>query len=144
MNWIRKSIAILGIAAAAFSIAPVTALAQGTQRQPVQVQVQVQVETVEADEFVKLARNAFAVKDYQNAIFQANRALDLEPELAEGYLLRGQAKTKLGQRQPAVKDLQQAAVLYWQQKDKAGYNAAVKSLWLASTISRYSISQSNR
>ncbi|MBW4492936.1 MAG: hypothetical protein KME26_07585 [Oscillatoria princeps RMCB-10] len=141
MNWIRRTIAILGIAAAALSVAPVTAFAQTTQKQPVPVRVEVEVETVEANDFVKLARNAFAVKDYQNAVFQANRALDLDPELAEGYLLRGQARTQLGQRQPAVKDLQQAAVLYWQQKDRAGYNAAVQCLWLASKASRGPISQ---
>lgn len=141
MNWIRRTIAILGIAAAALSVAPVTALAQTTHKQPVPVRVEVEIETVEADNFVSLARNAFAVKDYQNAVFQANRALDLDPELAEGYLLRGQARTQLGQRQPAVKDLQQAAVLYWQQKDRAGYNAAIQSLWLASKASRGPISQ---
>ncbi len=123
MNWIQKSIAVLGITAAIGSIAPAIALAQTPVVEPEATPM-----VVDGADFVEMAREAFAAQDYQNTVFHANRALEINPELAQAYLIRGQAEAELGEREAAIADLQQAATLYKAQNNNAGYSLAMDSL----------------
>lgn len=123
MNWIQKTIAIVGITAVVGSIAPAIAIAQTPVAQPDATQT-----IVEGADLLELAREAFAVQDYQNAVFHSNRALELNPGLAQAYLVRGQAEAELGDRDAAIADIQQAAALYREQNNTTGYSLAMDSL----------------
>ncbi len=74
------------------------------------------------------------LKQYKEAAESASKALDLEPSSGPAHAARGLAEYKLGNLQPALKDLQAAtklcpgpdvavqlglAKLYLQQKDQA-------------------------
>ncbi len=83
---------------------------------------------VDSTDFVALAEDALDVGDYQNAIFHANRAIDIEPALGNAYLIRGQAQAYQGERQAAISDLQQAAQVYRQNNNQMGYLLALQYL----------------
>jgi tetratricopeptide (TPR) repeat protein len=83
---------------------------------------------VDSYDFVVLAEEALEVGDYQNAIFHANRALDIEPGLGNGYLIRGQAQAYQGEIQAAIADLEQAAQVYRQNNNQIGYLLAQQYL----------------
>lgn len=83
---------------------------------------------VDSYDFVVLAEEALEVGDYQNAIFHANRALDIEPGLGNGYLIRGQARAYQGEIQAAIADLEQAAQVYRQNNNQIGYLLAQQYL----------------
>ncbi|MCT7983414.1 hypothetical protein NG796_08915 [Laspinema sp. A4] len=83
---------------------------------------------VDSYDFVVLAEDALDVGDYQNAIFHANRAIDIEPALGNAYLIRGQARAYQGEIQAAIADLEQAAQVYRQNNNQAGYLLALEYL----------------
>ncbi|WP_254566776.1 hypothetical protein [Oscillatoria sp. HE19RPO] len=83
---------------------------------------------VDSYDFVVLAEEALEVGDYHNAIFHANRALDIEPGLGNAYLIRGQAQAYQGEIQAAIADLQQAAQVYRQNQNQIGYLLAQQYL----------------
>lgn len=83
---------------------------------------------VESYDFVVLAEDALDVGDYQNAIFHANRALDIEPGLGNAYMIRGQARAYQGEIQAAIADLEQAAQVYRQNNNQIGYLLAQEYL----------------
>ncbi|MCT7974918.1 hypothetical protein [Laspinema olomoucense] len=83
---------------------------------------------VDSYDFVVLAEDALDVGDYQNAIFHANRAIDIEPALGNAYLIRGQARAYQGEIQAAIADLEQAAQVYRQNNNQLGYRLALEYL----------------
>ncbi len=83
---------------------------------------------VDAYDFVVLAEEALDVGDYQNAIFHANRAIDIEPTSGNAYLIRGQARAYQGEIQTAIADLEQAAQVYRQNNNQLGYLLALEYL----------------
>ncbi|NEP41553.1 MAG: hypothetical protein F6K35_20910 [Okeania sp. SIO2H7] len=116
MKRVAEKLAVLGLVTAVGLLAPsMPGLAQiNTEKEPTEV------ETVEASYFVDLASLAFSDRDYQNAIYHANKALQLEPDLAEVYVLRARAQEQLGQLQAAMEDLHRAAQLYDRQNNERG------------------------
>ncbi|HLO50040.1 MAG TPA: hypothetical protein VK211_16605 [Kamptonema sp.] len=121
MKAIYKSLGFLGIALSVALAAPIVTLAE----EPLSIPSN---PTIVADDFVALAANAIEVKDYRNAIYQANKAIDLNPNQAEAYFLRGQAKLELGEREGAIADLEQAATQYLKQNNTSGYQATQQIL----------------
>jgi tetratricopeptide (TPR) repeat protein len=83
---------------------------------------------VDSYDFLVMAEEALEVGDYQNAIFHANRAMDLEPALGNPYLIRGQARAYQGDTQAAIADLEQAAQRYRQNNNQIGYLLALTYL----------------
>ncbi len=67
------------------------------------------------------------VKFAQLAILNCNRAIQLSPQLADSYLLRGFAEEQLSDKQSALRDYQQAQNIYRQQ----GKNLDAQTLQLA-------------
>jgi len=57
---------------------------------------------------------------YQKAIDDYTRAIELDPENADTYDNRGLAYVTLSQYQKAIDDCYQAGILHLEQKDKAG------------------------
>jgi len=121
MKAIYKSLGFLGIALTVALAAPTVTLAE----EPLSIPSN---PTIVADDFVALAANAMEAKDYRNVIYQANKAIDLNPSQAEAYFLRGQAKLQLGERESAIADLEQAATQYLKQNNSTGYQAAQEIL----------------
>ena len=121
MKAFYKTLGFLSIALTVALAAPTVTLAEEPLSLPSD-------SMIVADDFVALAANAMEVKDYRNALYQANKAIDLNPNQAEAYFLRGQAKLQLGQREGAIVDLQQAASQYLKQNNRDGYQAAQKVL----------------
>lgn len=141
MNRVYKKIAVLGsIAAVGLLICSSPGLAQkstfsSSSASPESINVKTQkqpdeIETVEAGDFVELAELALGDRDYYNAIYHADKALDLNSNLPEMYVLRGRARKMLGQFQGAIEDLQEAALLYEEQNDREG-EAIARELLLA-------------
>ena len=124
MNRIAKKLAILGLVTAAGLFAPsMPGLAQtNTERQPAEV------ETLEASYFVDLASLALNDRDYQNAVYHANKAVQLEPNLPQVYILRARAQRQLGQLQAAIEDLYLAAKLYEGQNNEEGVAIALQMI----------------
>lgn len=118
MKSIYKTLGIIGISLTVCVATPLAVKAE----EPLPISATSQV--VEADDCLALANQALAVKDYRNTIHHANRAIDLNPNEADAYLLRGQAKLALGQEDGAVADLQRAATQYLQRNNREGYQAA--------------------
>lgn len=82
------------------------------------------MQVMEGSDFMDLAKSAFSAQDYQNTIFHADKAIDINPDLAEAYLIRAQAEEKLGQMSAAMNDLNKAVSLYQEQSNSAGASAA--------------------
>lgn len=82
------------------------------------------MQVIEGSDFMDLAKSAFSAQDYQNTIFHADKAIDINPDLAEAYLIRAQAEDKLGQMSAAMNDLNKAVSLYQEQSNSAGASAA--------------------
>lgn len=82
------------------------------------------MQVMEGSDFMDLAKSAFLAQDYQNTIFHADKAIDINPDLAEAYLIRAQAEEKLGQMSAAMNDLNKAVSLYQEQSNSAGASAA--------------------
>lgn len=97
---------------------PVKTFAQNTpvRSQPAQI--------MEGSDFIDLAKSALSAQDYQNTIFHADKAIDINPDLAEAYLIRAQAEEKLGQMSAAMNDLNKAVSLFQEQSNSAGASAA--------------------
>lgn len=116
MNMVSEKLAILGLVTAVGLFVPsMPGLAQiNTERQPAEI------ETVEASDFVELANLALSDRDYHNAIYHADKALQLEPDLPQVYLIRGRAKEQLGQLREAMEDLYRAAQLYQEDNNEEG------------------------
>ncbi|MDF0555293.1 hypothetical protein [Kamptonema sp. UHCC 0994] len=121
MKAFYKTLGFLSIALTVALAAPTVTLAEERLSLPSD-------SIIVADDFVALAANAMEVKDYRNALYQANKAIDLNPNQAEAYFIRGQAKLQLGQREGAIADLKQAASQYLKQNNRDGYQAAQKVL----------------
>lgn len=122
MNRIYKIIAIFGITVGLGSFAP-TAVAEPPRTVPSS-----QVETVVSEDFVKLASQAIEHQDYHNAVVHTNKAIDLNSQSATAYLLRGQARGYMGERQAAIADLRTAARLYQDNNNRVGYILALEYL----------------
>ncbi len=116
MKLVSEKLAVLGLVTAVGLFVPsMPGLAQiNTERQPAEI------ETVEASDFAELANFAFREGDYQNAIYHANKALQLEPDLPQVYLIRARAKEQLGQLREAMEDLDLAAQLYQENNNEEG------------------------
>ena len=116
MNIITEKLAILGLVTAVGLFVPsMPGLAQiNTERQPAEI------ETVEASDFVELANLALSDRDYHNTIYHANKALQLQPDLPQVYLLRARAAKELGQLGEAMEDLYRAAQLYEENNNEEG------------------------
>ena len=116
MNMAYKKLAALGLVTAVGLFVPsMPGLAQiNTESQGAEV------ETLDASYFLDLANVALSERDYQNAIYHANKALQLEPDLAKVYLLRARAQEELGQFQAAIEDLYAAAKLYEEENNQEG------------------------
>ncbi|MDY6805676.1 MAG: tetratricopeptide repeat protein [Cyanobacteriota bacterium] len=116
MNTAYKKLAALGLVTAVGLFVPsMPGLAQiNTESQ------RAEVKTLDASYFLDLANVALSDRDYQNAIYHANKALQLEPDLAKVYLLRARAQEKLGQFQAAIEDLYAAAQLYEEENNQEG------------------------
>jgi Tfp pilus assembly protein PilF len=82
------------------------------------------MQVMEGNDFMDLAKSAFSAQDYQNTIFHADKAIDINPDLADAYLLRAQAEEKLGQMSAAMNDLNKAVSLFQEQSNSAGASAA--------------------
>lgn len=121
MKSLYKTLGIVGISLAITVAAPVITLAQ-------EARPTASTPTVADRDFVMLAANAIAVEDYQNAIHHANQAIDLNPNQAEAYFLRGQARLKLGDREAAIADLKQAASQFLQDNNVVGYRSTINLL----------------
>lgn len=121
MKSLHKTLGLLGIALTVGLAAPTVSFAQEVQQEST-------APIVIADNFVIKAADAMAAKDYQNAVYHANKALDLDPNQAEALFLRGQARLQLGREEEAIKDLQQAAELFLQNNNQVGYQTAVAAL----------------
>lgn len=122
MNWFHRSIAILAITATVGTAGTASLAASAPEMQ------ESQAETVVAEDFIGLAQGAIAAQDYKNAIAHTNKALDLNPNSATGYLLRGQARSFLGERQAAIADLREAVALYDRQNNRVGRALALEYL----------------
>jgi len=66
--------------------------------------------------------------DYQEAIADYNRALQIDDNYAEAYNNRGSARYMLGDKQKARSDWQTAANLHRQQGNDTGYQQAMENL----------------
>jgi tetratricopeptide (TPR) repeat protein len=116
MNIITEKLAILGLVTAVGLFVPsMPGLTQiNTERQPTEIEI------VEASDFAELANLALSDRDYHNAIYHANKALQLEPDLPQAYLLRARAEKQLGQLREAMEDLYRAAQLYEENNNEEG------------------------
>jgi tetratricopeptide (TPR) repeat protein len=116
MNIVSEKLAILGLATAVGLLVPsMPGLAQiNTERQPAEI------ETVEASDFAELANLALSDRDYHNAIYHANKALQLQPDLPQVYLIRARAEKQLGRLGEAMEDLYRAAQLYQENNNEKG------------------------
>jgi len=116
MNIITEKLAILGLVTAVGLFVPsMPGLTQtNTERQPAEAEI------VEASDFAELANLAFSDGDYHNTIYHANKALQLEPDLPQVYLLRARAEKQLGQLREAMEDLYRAAQLYEENNNEEG------------------------
>lgn len=86
------------------------------------------IEEVDSSDFLVMAEEALEVGDYQNAIFHANRVIDIEPGLGNPYLIRGQARAYQGETRAAIADLEKAAQMYRQNNNQIGYLLALTYL----------------
>jgi Flp pilus assembly protein TadD len=116
MKKITEKLAALGLVTMVGLFVPsMPGLAQiNTEEQPAEIEI------IEASDFLDLANLALQTKDYQNAIYQANKALQLEPDLPQVYLILARAKEQLGQLEGAMEDLYTAAQLYDAQNNERG------------------------
>lgn len=116
MNMAYKKLAALGLVTAVGLFVPsMPGLAQiNTESQ------RAEVKTIDASYFLDLANAALSARDYQNAIFHANKAVQLEPDLPQIYLIRARAQEELGQYQGAIEDLYAAAQLYEEENNLEG------------------------
>lgn len=116
MKKITEKLAALGLVTMVGLFVPsMPGLAQtNTEERPAEIEI------VEVSDFLDLANLALQTKDYQNAIYQANKALQLEPDLPQVYLLLARAKEQLGQLEGAMEDLYTAAQLYEAQNNEQG------------------------
>jgi tetratricopeptide (TPR) repeat protein len=80
-----------------------------------------------ADTYHSQTKIKWKKKDYQGALADITRAIQIEPNNAHFYNDRGRMKSKLNDRSGARKDWQQAAKLYQQQGNTGGYE---DMLWL--------------
>lgn len=64
--------------------------------------------------------------NYQGAIDQFNRILEVKPDSASAYLARSLSRFKLGDRPGALEDAQQAQQLYQQQENQTGSQMATQ------------------
>ncbi|MEM9817161.1 MAG: tetratricopeptide repeat protein [Cyanobacteria bacterium P01_D01_bin.6] len=76
----------------------------------------------------KQGRTLAQVGDFQAALENFNRLLELMPNNADGYGYRCVARHKLGDRAGAIADCQQAAQLYLAQDQLKKYQYALKML----------------
>lgn len=116
MNVVSEKLAVLGLVTAVGLFVPsMPGLAQiNTERQPAEIK------TVEASDFAELANFSLSDRDYHNAIYHANKALQLEADLPQVYLIRGRAKQELGQLREAMEDLYRAVQLYQEENNEEG------------------------
>ncbi|MDY6936153.1 MAG: hypothetical protein SWY16_00680 [Cyanobacteriota bacterium] len=121
MKLLHTTLGTLALVALSNAIAPMNAIAQ--QATPSDT-----VTRVVSDDFVALASEAIADGDYHNAVYHANKALDIDTELAAAYLVRGQALIHLEERDAAIADLEKAANLYLSQNNLVGHQIALESL----------------
>ena len=68
------------------------------------------------------------LKEYQKALADFNKAIEIKPDLAEAYLVRGGTHYELKEYQKAFDDVQKASDLFDQQRDPEGYQAAQQFL----------------
>lgn len=116
MKKVTAKLAALGLVTMVGLFVPsMPGLAQiNTETQPAETEI------LEASYFLDLANLALNTRDYQNAIYHANKALQLEPDLPQVYLLLARAKEQLGQLEGALEDLYTAAQLYDAQNNEQG------------------------
>lgn len=67
-----------------------------------------------------------SIPDPQRAIEECDRVLRLNPRDADAYGNRCVARYRLGDKQGAMEDCQQAAALYLEQGNRAKYQYALK------------------
>ena len=121
MKLLHQTLGTFALVAVFNAIAPRGAIAQ--QVTPSQTSV-----SIVADDFLTLATTAMNDGDYHNAVYHANKALELDASLAEVYLLRGQAFSQLGDRDAAIADLEKAADLFLVQNDRLRYQVTLDTL----------------
>ena len=121
MKLLHQTLGTFALVAVFNAIAPLPAFAQ--QVTPSETSVR-----VEADDFLTLATTAMNDGDYHNAVYHANKALELDASLADAYLLRGRAFSQLGDREAAIADLEKAADLYLVQNNRLQYQVTLDTL----------------
>jgi tetratricopeptide (TPR) repeat protein len=77
------------------------------------------------EDFWRRANQKLDNGDYQAAIEDYNRVIELNPNLALAYYNRGLVRTKLSDRQGAIADFQRAADLYQQQGQTQQHQDAI-------------------
>ncbi|TRT43832.1 MAG: tetratricopeptide repeat protein, partial [Microcystis aeruginosa Ma_QC_C_20070703_M131] len=68
------------------------------------------------------------LQKYDLALSDYNKAIEINPNLAEAYLGRGGLYAILGQPEKVKIDLQQAAILFLQQNNMAAYEQVMQIL----------------
>jgi len=121
MRKLNATLGLLGMSMALWAIAPAPTVAEpAPATSPATV--------VEDSDLLGLAAQAFAVGDYNNTIFHANRLLQIDPNEPEAYLLRGRAWAELGYREAAIADIERAAREYAERENATGRELALDSL----------------
>jgi len=64
-----------------------------------------------AEDYLKAGNTKYELKDYKGAIKYYNKAIELNPDLAEAYYNRGIAKIRLGQKDDGCFDFSEASEL---------------------------------
>jgi tetratricopeptide (TPR) repeat protein len=70
----------------------------------------------------------FKLKDYQGAIREFDRAIEIDPQSASAYEGRGTAKYLLNQSKAALPDLERAADLFRQQNNESRYQEVMSGV----------------
>lgn len=70
---------------------------------------------IDPNEFLKQALQKAQRRDYRGAMEDLDWAIQIDPEDAEAYAIRGQVRSDLGDFQGAIEDFQQAATLFVKQ-----------------------------
>lgn len=100
MNYIHSSVAILGITTSVLSGIPVAVLAAQSP--------QTRIQQTNYQEYYNQGVQKFEQGNFNGAIEDFSRVVQLNPKYYEGFCLRGLAKSQLGDFKAAVIDFDQA------------------------------------
>jgi molecular chaperone DnaK (HSP70) len=84
--------------------------------------------TQTAKNFYQIALAKNKAQDYSSAMDNLDRALQLQTDYPEAYSMRGEIRQQLGDRQGGTEDLQQAAKLFFNQKDYLQYQKVLQKI----------------